>query len=543
MSKKCFGYIRVSTVKQGEGVSLEAQKDAITAFAAKNDLTISQWFEEKETAAKKGRPVFGAMIRDLKKGKAQGLVVHKIDRSARNFSDWAKIGDLADLGIDIHFATESLDFRSRGGRLAADIQAVVAADYVRNLRDETIKGLNGRLKQGIYPFRAPVGYLDNGGGRAKTIDPVQGPLVRKLYELYASGAYSIRSLQVEMHRRGLRSRNGGPVTKTGIETILRNPFYIGLIAIRRTGKTFDGIHAPLITPSLYEAVQARKQGRAVKKQTRHNFIYRGLFRCGLCQGAMIPERQKGHVYYRCHTKACATKTVRERALEQHVIGTLAALTIAPGQRNAFDTELEQKMRATHRRMDEKTGAANLGQISAKLDRLTDALISGTIDQDIYRAKHRDLMIEKAALEDQQRQQADTSQIEATLRKFLELAKNLAALYEIALPTEKRQIVELATSNRVVNAKYLNVSPHSWLSDALEMTGCPLVSLFRGHKSKGGAVSETQYCGPENPDNWQEMTSLTDILTSISERASGGGCPEPDTDVGYELSSELETLNG
>ncbi len=89
MSKKCFGYIRVSTVKQGEGVSLEAQKDAITAFAAKNDLTISQWFEEKETAAKKGRPVFGAMIRDLKKGKAQGLVVHKIDRSARNFSDWA----------------------------------------------------------------------------------------------------------------------------------------------------------------------------------------------------------------------------------------------------------------------------------------------------------------------------------------------------------------------------------------------------------------------------------------------------------------------
>ena len=127
MKQPCFGYVRVSTVKQGEGVSLEAQRDAITAFAEKNDLTITRWFEETETAAKKGRPVFTEMIRDLRRGKAQGLVVHKIDRSARNFSDWAKIGELADLGIDIHFATESLDFRSRGGRLAADIQAVVDA--------------------------------------------------------------------------------------------------------------------------------------------------------------------------------------------------------------------------------------------------------------------------------------------------------------------------------------------------------------------------------------------------------------------------------
>ena len=92
------------------------------------------------------------MIAALRKGQADGLVIHKIDRSARNFGDWAKIGELADAGIDVHFATESLDFRSRGGRLSADIQAVIAADYIRNLREETIKGINGRLKQGLYPF-------------------------------------------------------------------------------------------------------------------------------------------------------------------------------------------------------------------------------------------------------------------------------------------------------------------------------------------------------------------------------------------------------
>ena len=117
--KTCFGYVRVSTVKQGDGVSLEAQKEAIEAFAARRDITITQWFEEKETAAKSGRPIFNHMVQELRRGRANGVVIHKIDRSARNFADWAKIGDLADAGIDVHFATESLDFRSRGGRLTA----------------------------------------------------------------------------------------------------------------------------------------------------------------------------------------------------------------------------------------------------------------------------------------------------------------------------------------------------------------------------------------------------------------------------------------
>lgn len=192
--KSCFGYIRVSTQKQGEGVSLEAQKEAITAFASRQNLHVIEWFAEKETAAKSGRPIFTRMLKLLDRGKATGLIIHKIDRSARNLKDWAIISDLSDKGIDVHFATESLDFRSRGGRLTADIQAVIAADFIRNLREETKKGIDGRLKQGLYPFRAPIGYLDNGGGKPKTPCPVKGPLIKRLFTLYASGSHSLRSL-------------------------------------------------------------------------------------------------------------------------------------------------------------------------------------------------------------------------------------------------------------------------------------------------------------------------------------------------------------
>src|SRR4029077_11315879 len=147
-------------------------------YAQRNALEVCQWFEERVTAAKRGRPMFNEMLTLLRHGRADGIVIHKIDRGARNLKDWSDLGELIDQGVEIHFANESLDLHSRGGRLSADIQAVVAADYIRNLREEAKKGIYGRLKQGFYPLGAPLGYLDHGAGKVKTIDPVKGPLVR-----------------------------------------------------------------------------------------------------------------------------------------------------------------------------------------------------------------------------------------------------------------------------------------------------------------------------------------------------------------------------
>jgi site-specific DNA recombinase len=202
--KTFLAYVRVSTVKQGErGVSLQEQRDAISRYASRFNLSIAQWFEERETAAKRGRPIFSEMLRLLKANRANGVIIHKIDRSARNLKDWADLGELIDRGIEVQFANEGLDLNSRGGRLSADIQAVVAADFIRNLREETRKGLYGRLKQGIYPLAAPVGYQDQGGGKPKIPDPTNGPLIRRAFELYATGQYNLHDLRKANH--GARS--------------------------------------------------------------------------------------------------------------------------------------------------------------------------------------------------------------------------------------------------------------------------------------------------------------------------------------------------
>lgn len=259
--KTYVAYIRVSTARQGErGVSLQEQRDAISRYAERHGLAISHWFEERETAAKQGRPVFSGMLKVLRSGKTSGVMIHKIDRSARNMKDWAELGELIDAGIEVRFVNESIDLASRGGRLSADIQAVVAADYIRNLREETRKGFYGRLKQGLYPLPAPLGYQDRGAGKPKEFDPVRAPFVRRAFELYATGTWGLDALGEELHRAGLRSRHGGRVSMNGLSTMLNNPFYIGLIRLKATKEVFSGTHTPLIAKSLFDKVQRMLRG-------------------------------------------------------------------------------------------------------------------------------------------------------------------------------------------------------------------------------------------------------------------------------------------
>lgn len=470
--KNCFGYVRVSSQKQGEGISLEAQKDAILRFAAQNGVAISEWFEEQQTAAKSGRPVFNDMLKALRAGRAEGVVMHKIDRSARNFFDWAKIGELADSGIDVHFATESLDFRSRGGRLTANIQMAVAEDYVRNLRSEILKGQRGQLERGFYPFSAPFGYRDNGKRQLKTVDPVVGPFVRLAFELYGSGQYSLNSLRQEMAEHGLVQASGKPLNKGCFERILNNSFYAGVIHIRRTGEVYKGAHEPLISPALFKRVQQVKSGKSGKKRTRHNHVFRGLFACGSCGRSMIPEKQKNHVYYRCQNPDCLGNCVREEQLDEAVLSELRSHAVPDAVREMVDACIAAA--AQPRDTPDNSVALQLAAIDDRLEKLEDAAIAQIIDKDGFVTRKQRLMLEKATLEDRQREAIEFHRQPAVIHTFLELLKNLAPLYEIVDPAEKREIVEIALSNRSVQAKKVSVEPSKWLLDtqkALDALSC------------------------------------------------------------------------
>ena len=498
--KPCFGYIRVSTQKQGEGVSLEAQKDAITAFASRNELSVIKWFEEKETAAKYGRPVFTGMLKQLKQGKATGLVMHKIDRSARNPRDWADISDLSDAGIDIHFATENLDFRSRGGRLTADIQAVIAADYIRNLREECIKGMTGRLKQGLFPWGAPPGYLNQGGGKPKIPCPRTAPLIKLAYELYATRQYSYETLLEEMHRRGLRNTRGGKLTMCGLGNILQNPFYIGLMHIKSTGKTYEGIHEPIVPVAIWKAVQAVRTDRSGPKPTRHNHLFQGMFRCGLCEKPMVPELQKGHVYYRCKRTSCPTKTIREEALDGAIRSELAMLQLSA--RASVQAEAADQPETLTSVADQRNALElQVKDEERRLSRLEDLLLDDAIDVDAFSRKKGELQVRLAELREKLTKLPDPAAMATHREKLAELRKSLVLLYESANRSEKRMIIENVWPNRTVSGRKPAFKPYSWVTMVKDD-----VTLLRGAHERGAGRTGQKNMSVHNP-----IEALLDML--------------------------------
>lgn len=462
MEKKHFGYIRVSTAKQGEkGVSLQEQQSAIGQYAQRFGLNIVQWFEERESAAKRGRPVFTQMLRELRQGKAQGVIIHKIDRGARNLKDWADLGELIDAGMELHFANESLDLHTRGGRLSADIQAVVAADYIRNLREETKKGFYGRLKQGLYPLPAPLGYLDRGKGKIKEPDAVSAPIITKVFELYGTRQYSLHRLLDEVRRLGLRNRQGGPLSLTGLSTILNNPFYMGIVRVRLTGELFPGAHQPLISKATFDRVQAILRGRTVERFTRHNFTFRRLVRCAGCGRSLIGELQKGHVYYRCQTRECPATTVREEAVETAITNMFATLE--------FDEEelqyIRQWVEGAHlhentRREEELRGCdLRLSGMRSRLNRLTDAFIDGIVGKEVFEQRKNTLVLEEKEVQEIIRHWQAGSRTEVRqVERFLELVKSAKITYENADPDEKRELATHLISNLKLIDKKISIEP-------------------------------------------------------------------------------------
>lgn len=455
--KGYYAYVRTSTVKQGiEGVSLEVQEAQARSFARQRGLEIKRVFVEMETAAKQGRPLFTQMMQELRSEQAEGLILHKVDRGARTLREWSDITDLTDLGIPVLFVHDSsLDITTRGGRLQGDIQAVIAADYIRNLREESIKGLVGRLKQGIWPFNAPLGYINNGKGKTKTIDPVAGSLVRQAFELYGSGQYTVKALRTNLQVLGLRTSTGAALSKSTFTSIFRNPFYYGALVFRSTGEVYPGLHEALIDRALFDRVQMVLDGRNWKSGARHRFTYRGDIKCASCGYAVLGERQKGNVYYRCHSKQCAGTSFREEHVTHSMQQDLELVRRFSERHPELEACLREAMKST--RVEEKdllqAHLLQKAKLEERMSALVDAYIDGVLDKDAFSQKRNRLQedgveINQAILRCERGEHPGSSHAAF----YLELVDGLRdkAFRESAV--EARQLCKPVTSNFMATGK-------------------------------------------------------------------------------------------
>lgn len=128
MTTRAIGYIRVSTDKQADhGISLDAQRAKVEAYASLYDLNLVEVIVDAGASTKTlDRPRLQKALALLKSGKADALIVVKLDRLTRSVAD---LGTL----VEKHFqkaallsVAEQIDTRSAAGRLVLNVLASVA---------------------------------------------------------------------------------------------------------------------------------------------------------------------------------------------------------------------------------------------------------------------------------------------------------------------------------------------------------------------------------------------------------------------------------
>ncbi|MBC2664226.1 recombinase family protein [Novosphingobium flavum] len=327
-------YARVSTLEQQrEGYSIPAQVKLLEDYAALNGIAIMSTHIDVETARKRGRTAFGAMLGFLRRNpQVRILLVEKTDRLYRNLSDWATVDDL---GVDVHLVKENAVMSQAcrsSEKFVHGIKVLMAKAYVDNLSEEARKGMLEKARQGHWPSFAPIGYrnVQNDAGRKVIeVDPVLGPQVARLFEWFATGSYSVKSLTAKAAAAGLGYRKSGSrLGSSAVYTLLRNRIYTG--RFDWNGETYSGVHGPLISQALWDSVQSLLDERGPGKQHSHiaTFPFHGLIKCGHCGCAMVAEiKKQRYIYYHCtgYRGKCPEPYLRQERLEAHLVSALQRL--------------------------------------------------------------------------------------------------------------------------------------------------------------------------------------------------------------------------
>jgi len=258
-------YLRVSTKEQvqkdetTEGYSIPAQREACLRYVSDHGWSVADEFVDAgESARSADRPNLKAMLARVCQGDVAAVVVHKIDRLARNIEDHVAIrAALRKAGVQLVSVTENIE-ESASGRLVEGIHALMAEFYSANLASEIKKGMTQKAKMGGWPQRAPIGYLNSrqrleGREIAKVVpDPQRAFLVKEAFRLYSTGDYSLPELQSALAAKGLTSpasKNGNPPVISKLAKMLADPFYVG--EVEWNGARYPGQHKALVSrPSL-----------------------------------------------------------------------------------------------------------------------------------------------------------------------------------------------------------------------------------------------------------------------------------------------------
>src|SRR5919106_1277547 len=247
---RAVAYIRVSDSSQVDGHSLDAQERLFHELCRNRGWLPGRTYREEGKSAHTDsiakRSMFRQLLYDASQGQFDVVVVHTLDRWARNLKVLLEsVSILNQHGVGLVSITENLDWSTSEGRLVARTLGSFGEFFSDMLATHVKKGISERARQGVHP-----------GGLH--IHPEEGPAVSEVFKRYASGTSTLSQLANWLNHQGLRTRNmhklpdpeGNLVaaprlfTVASVRGILHNPFYLG--KVKHQEQLLPGAHVALI---------------------------------------------------------------------------------------------------------------------------------------------------------------------------------------------------------------------------------------------------------------------------------------------------------
>jgi DNA invertase Pin-like site-specific DNA recombinase len=314
-------YCRVSSEEQIKGTSLDSQEEACLDYARRHNMTVSKVFvEEGESAKFADRTQLLELLSYCrnKSHQIEVLLVWKIDRFARNTDDhYAIKAALRKHGVRVLSATEPIQ-DDPNGRLMESILAGVA-QWDNDIRAQrTVHGMQQRLREGIWPWRPPLGYLPPRIGKKSQPDepdPRFFEQIKKAWHMFATGAYTKADIRRLLHKWGIRVGGGRPISAQSLDNLFANPYYAGVLRDPWTNKEYAGRHPTMVTQAEFAQVQEIVRGRnrsVPHHRLTDDFPLRGQVRCPSCgqymTGYFAQGKTQRYPYYKCFWHDCPTRT-------------------------------------------------------------------------------------------------------------------------------------------------------------------------------------------------------------------------------------------
>jgi site-specific DNA recombinase len=391
--RRAVAYVRESTEEQGQGFSPDAQRQAISKFAADNDLELIGEYCDFHSGWRKSdaRADFQRLMGDAADGRFDVVLVFHTSRFARSQVEARKYKQLLreSLGIRVVSVTQPMgeDPSDPSSFLAESIHEMFDEYYSVSLSFWVRHGLHEKARQGHLVGMLPWGYIRDPNTSLAVPDPEKAPLVLEMFDRYATGQESDRTIAAWLNAKGARTARGRLFSKDTVREMLCNAACAGYVtALRDRSREIKGLHEAIITDELSDRVQEVRSGRTrvVKPgPPSDEFLLRKLICCERCGSRMhgtTGSRPRVRRYI-CSTRRyghpCGEPIVKAEPLEEQLVDWLRGFQ--PDQQLQAIVADEIAQAGGVRSEDEQRRRELTGQ----LERLQDLYVMGDMTKNQY----------------------------------------------------------------------------------------------------------------------------------------------------------------